>query len=310
VHLPRPVFLVFAASAAVALALSASPAQAARRHKPQPRPVAQQIRVQGVIVGHSGRTVRLFADTLTVGHATSGHRVVTVTLPAPGKHALAAGLATAGSASLRTGDVLTLAGTGSAAGAALALSSVRQEAEDPAPARAWFGTVSAIDPATGALTLQTQQEADGHQAGDGNGPDGATLTVDVSGAAVTLDGTTSTNEALAVGQTVVVLGENHHDTAVGAHVYAYSTAPTVIAGELHSVTGATITIGDQHTIDLAPGGTPVPLLLNGNPGATTDQLAEGDKILVLATSTTDSITATIAFAFNDHDNGPCGTNED
>ena len=313
-HLARPrqvtLALLAATTSAVALS-SAAPAQAAGH--PKPRPHAQHITVQGVIVAHTGQTVTVFANTLAVGHTKSTHGRVTVTLPVSRKHTGKASLearTTSHPAALRVGDVLTLNGTGSAAGDAITLTSAQQEVESPAPARAWFGTISAIDPTTHALTLQSQDTADGHHAGEDGVAGESSLAVDVSTASVTLDGAAADTAALTVGQTVVVLGQSDHDAAVGVAVYAYTQAPTSVSGELRAVTGSVVTIGDGQNVDLSPGGTPIPLLLNGNPAATLDQLNEGDKLLVIGAGAGDAFTPTIAFAFNEHDNGPCGTNQD
>lgn len=64
----------------------------------------------------------------------------------------------------------------------------------------------------------------------------------MAAAAVLIDGAPG---ALTPGQTVVVLGEGDHETILAAAVYAYTTAPTVIAGDVTAVTGSTLTIGDQ-----------------------------------------------------------------
>lgn len=319
--------------------ITAQPVLAAE--PPAGRSAVQRISVQGVIVGRSGRTVQVFARTLSVGRARSTHRLVTLTLPArrrsgavgaasvPAGATSAAsrstGAGAAGGPSLRIGDLISVRGTGRGAGSSIQLGTLQQEVETPAPARLWVGVIAGVDPATGTLTMAWQEQVDGGQgnggqgnggqgtarrAGDG-GPDGSGLVVNAAAAAVQLDGAKADPTALAAGQTAVVLGENDHDTVLAASVYAYSQPPSFLSGDVTDVSGTVVTLDadGEPSIDLAPGGTPVPLLLNGNPGATADQLSVGDKLLVIGTDTGNGFTPALAFGFNQQDDGPVGTND-
>jgi len=60
-----------------------------------------------------------------------------------------------------------------------------------------------------------------------------------TGAAATFTATAQEQHSTP-GQTVVVLGEGDHDTILAAAVYAYTTAPTVIAGDVTAVPGSTL----------------------------------------------------------------------
>jgi hypothetical protein len=142
----------------------------------------------------------------------------------------------------------------------------------------------------------------------GNGDGQNSFTVDVSQAAVTVDG--ATGPTLAPGQFVAVLGEGDHDTLLAASVYAFSAAPTVTGGEVSAVDGTVVTFGEDDTSTSLDLGTAT-LVINGNPGGTVDQITPGNRLVVIgSTDGTGTFTATMAFAFNSGDRGPVGENDD
>jgi hypothetical protein len=214
------------------------------------------------------------------------------------------------------------------------------ETTSSAPATLFFGTITQEN---GSLLLVSESDRDNgdHQDGDnhdgddnanndsardnspgGPGRDGHKIVVDTSSATtVELDGAEG---APVVGDEVAVLGEFSDNTVIADAVYGFSNPQSFLRGDIQSISGTTVAIGDgRHGRghDHGPGGGDndgtqlvdlgdVPLFVNGSTGSTIDQLAVGDKILVIGAFglTENTFTPSLAFAFNGHDDHPCGDN--
>jgi hypothetical protein len=295
--------------------------------------------VKGLVAAHHGRTMAVFAKTAKVGASTRHNQRFKLTF-ARSTHARV---------HMPVGDHIRVAAVGRAHGHHLTILRHNDETVSPAPASLFFGTIDAIN--GNLLTVSESDRDDGdNEFGDDHGHDGNNdaarmspadhspggpgdggpgssghqITIDDSHAAITVDGSTDT--PLAVGDTVAVLGEASHDTVVAAEVFGFSQAPAFLRGDITAINGDTVTIGgdnnhgdkvaDDHggdndqsaTVSL----TGVPLVLNGDAGATTSQLMVGDKLIVIGTtdSTTGELTPELAFAFNGNDDNPCGHNGD
>jgi hypothetical protein len=330
-----------AAGLACALALAAAPLVAgpavAAEQRPHPdRPAAAAartglpIRVSGVIVSSSGNTVQVLASSLRVGkQASTGARLVNLTLNPPARrrairadhHGETPGLPPAPPApaapaapaapKLTPGDGLTVTGTGTADGPNLTVTPNGAPVETAAPVRVWLGVLTGVDAAAGTVQLMAIRHSDG----DGDHRDGRLhrLTAAAAAATVTLDGAASTLTGLAAGQVVVVLGSSDHDVATASSIYAFGKPPAFQGGRVTAVNGSVVSLDSDGPldVDLAPGGTAIPLVLNGNAGATVDKLTPGARLLLVGTR--DAITGftpTMAFGFDAHDRGPVGHNED
>jgi len=309
------------AATAIAMLLAATPAQAhtptgthtvktAPRHhpapapgkhhpgKPQPKkPAAVSFTADGLVVAHTASTVTVLAHDLRIGKTLRHNQLITANA-APG-HGHAAMVATSGvttAADAVIGDRMTIRGSVTGSGAAATFTATAQE-QHSTPAHAYLGTVESVNGTL--ITVSKGHQASDNAEEDNNGQD--TFTIDVSAAAVLIDGAPGT---LTPGQTVVVLGEGDHDTILAAAVYAYTTAPTVIAGDVTAVTGSTLTIGDQDnptTVDL----TGAALVIDGQPNTTPDALTAADTALIVGTTDpTGTFTPTTAFVFTTHDTQP------
>lgn len=298
------------------------PAKKPHRPVKKQRPASGKVRVGGVVVSHTRRTVTVFASSLSVGRRRAANKRVTVRLVVRRRSATPnAGNAASFDASLKDGYRINLAGNGLMRDNVISLHRLRSEDHQAAAATAWFGTVTSIDAANGSSTVQLSEDACGEETEE-HGNQNNTVTVDFSTATITVDGSPGD---LAVGQLVVVLGEASNLTVLAETVYAFTSAAASVRGEISAVDGTLVTVGEQDdregdgdddgesavTIDLGSGSAAIPLILNGNPGATADQLRRGDKILVVGTQP-DGVTfvPALAVAFNEHDTGPVGDNED
>jgi hypothetical protein len=281
--------------------------------------------IKGLIAGHRGRTVTVFARTAKVGVKTRHNERLRVTF-ARTAHARS---------KLRVGDHISIAATGTVSGHHVTIRHDRDEMVTPAPATLLVGTVDAVN--ANVLTVSENDRDNGdHHDGDDNDNDGGRggdndgispadhspggpgdggngggqghqVMIDDTNATITVNGASGT---IAVGDTVVVLGEATDNTFVASTVWDFTTAPAFMRGEVKAVSGDDVTIrddGNTSTVSL----TGVPLALNGDVGATPSQLVEGDKLLVIGPfdATTGQVTPELAFAFNDNDNNPCGDND-
>ena len=277
---------------------------------------AKRFTAQGLVVSATASTLKVITRQLKVGTASlPANTVVTVARPA-GRHRT----------SNLAGYAVTLSGSATAAGKGYRLAAAKESVQAK-PAEVFLGVVT--DSTATSLHLAATSTARGDHLGD----DDSTLTVDISAAVSTVDGATA---APADGEFAVVLGERDGDTVVAATVDGYTTTPDVVAGRISEVDGTTVTLdgdggasgrvqrhghGDRDpaddqgpgdgggkpavtTVDLAPGGTAVPVVLNGS--ATTDPatLSAGENIVILGDSSGGDFTPTIAYAFNGDDCRP------
>jgi hypothetical protein len=301
---PRPSLVALAAAGSLLL-LAATPASAlAKDHVAKPKHAkVVHFNAHGTVVSATGSTAVVLARTVQVQHQGVQHNVsITVTV-APGafKHA-GKGHKAPTTAGLIVGDLVELTGTetGPVSAQVFTVTRALQHAQ---AAHVFLGKVTAV---TGTLIKVSKgAEASDDQDENDNGLHG--FTVDVSKATVTVDGAAG---ALAVGQTVVVLGEGDHDAVLASSVYAFTVAPTVITGKISLVGGSKVTVGheeDAVTVDLA--GTP--LIINGNAGGDLSTVTAGEKAVVLgSTDAQGAFTASLAFVFNKADLHPVGHNHD
>lgn len=313
------------AAAMPAAAIASAPHHASSAHHVSSTHHNQHLVVKGLVAGHHGRTLTVFAKTTKVGAKTKHNQRIKVTF-ARSAH---------GRTKIPTGDHLRLAATGTASKHHFTIRHNNDETVTPAPATLIFGTVAAVNANLLTISENDRDNGDQHDGGQqdgahhGGGGDDATpadhgpgggdgsgdghgdghghqITVDDTTAAITVDGAAGT---IAVGDTVAVLGEATADTVVASTIYGFTTAPAFMRGEVNDVNGNIVTVrdnGDTSTVDL----TGVPLALNGDVGSTPSQLVAGDELLVIGTldSNTGQITPEVAFAFNQQDDHPCGDN--
>jgi len=342
-----------AATVAAVLSLTA-PALAAPKPsapvKPKPAKV-QRFTAQGLVVASTPRTLRVIAREARVGTASlPANTVITVKRPV--------GKGRAGNGNL-VGYAVTVTGSAMRVGRSTTLTA-GQETVEPRPAEVFVGAVS--DVSGGRLTLETVSAA----GGDDFGAQRRTLTVDISGAASTVDG----DEGAPVeGEFAVVLGEREEDTVVAATVDGWTEAPDVLAGAITDVSGSVVTLDDSWqdeepgdegerlrvrddsppageapgdetpggdvpgddvpvddtpgdeppgddedpgddsslTVDLAPGGEAVPVILDGGDTVDPSDLSAGERLLVLGSTEDDgTFTPVIAFAFDEDNQYPAG----
>lgn len=281
---------------AVAAALVVAPGQAFAQSNHVRKPTVAHFVADGLIVGSTNGSLRILASHLHVGKANVANRVITVArASSKGRHQAAQTPPPVGYHVLVSGNAVTVNNTTTYA-------ATGPENTQPRRAGVFLGTLTSLN---GTLAqINAVHATDGHD----DGQDTQVLSVDTSAATLTVDGTSGT---LGVGQFLVVLGERSQDTVVAASVYAFSTAPSVVSGEITAVSGTSVTLdGDTPTVvDLAPGGTAVPILLNGTSTVTPDALTTDMKILILGQTSSGVFTPTQAFAFDGQDTGPCGHNE-
>lgn len=300
---------------------------AASAHRASERHHNKHLLVRGLVAGHHGHTVTVFARTAKVGARTKHNERVRVVFTRSAH----------GRTKIPTGDHLMLSATGTAHRRIFTVRHDRDEMVTPAKATLFFGKVEAVN--ANLLTVSEHDRDDGdHHDGDDNdgrhhggdndrmspadhspgGPGdgdghgdgdrrGHQITIDDTTAAITVDGHSGT---IAVGDRVAVLGEATHDTIVASTIYAFTTAPSFMRGKVVQVDGNTVTFrNDGNTMMISLAG--VPLALNGDVGATPGQLVAGDKLLLVGPldAGTGQVVPEVAFAFNHHDDHPCGDND-
>jgi len=248
----RPLRLAVAGATAVTLVAAVpSAAQAAR-----PKPVHKAFTAHGLVVRHTSSSVTLLASAVKSGRHRSRNTTVTVALPsrrtATGR-ALAKRLA-----HTHAGDGITVTGT-TVAGKTVA----RNFAARPAPFHAYLGTVTAINDNLVTLTKAGEPSDDAREDSQGS------FTVDTSDANVSLDGQPVGGALdLKVGETAAVLGSSVEDAVVATSVFAFTTAPDAIAGEVTAVDGPTLTVAPHGDHGQSGSGM--------QPSATTDDPGAGD----------------------------------
>jgi hypothetical protein len=333
-----------AVTVAVPVGANATPAHQSRAtHQMSAKHHAKRLVVNGVVAGHHGREMTVFARTAKVGGETRHNERLELRFDRDSR----------GKAKVRTGDRVHLTATGTATGRHFRIERDQDETVSTDAATLFFGSVTAVN---GDLLTVAEHDRDngdradgddhGHgQDGDGDGDggndhakpadhspggpgdgggnnnSGHQIVIDDTAATITVDGNAG---AVAVGDTVAVLGEATDNTVMASTVWAFSTPPAFLRGDITAISGDNVTIGDNDDHDNVArdhGGdndnpitvslTGVPLALNGDTGATTSQLAVGEKLLVIGSvdATTHAFTPTLAFAFNDNDNNPCGDND-
>lgn len=305
----NPMGLIALAAAGSMVLLAAAPASAlathASRHQPAPAAKAHRFTAEGLVVSSTGSSIVVLARDVSSRGRVDHNKLITVAVaPRHQRHPHVRGASTAGpsAGTLIVGNLVDLSGTATGSGttATFTATQVVQHAE---PAHVFLGTVTAVN-----ANLVTVTKAATASDAQGENSDGSNqFTVDVTNAAVTVDGAAG---SLTVGQSVAVLGEGVHDLVLAAAVYAFTAVPTVLAGDVAAVNGTLVTIGDSGdgaTVDLAG----VPLSVNGNPDSTTAALDADTNIVVLgSTDTAGTLTPTLAFAFNSVDRNPAGANPD
>lgn len=286
---------------------------AKRPHRPakKPRIAAGKVRLSGVVISHSVRKLTIFASSLKVGRRRAVNKRVTVRLDTRHRSAVArSGHAGSFDTELVDGYRINLAGEGRMRDDLITLRKLRHEDHQVAAATAWAGTITTVDTTAVTATVRLGEDSCGED-GQEHGHRDNTVTVDYSTADVTIDGNPGN---LAVGQLAVILGEASNLTVVAKTVHAFTSHAASVRGEIRAVSGTSVAVGeDDHavTINLGSGSTAVPLILNGNPGATVGQLSRGDKILIVGTRPDGTtFVPALAIAFNSHDVGPVGENED
>jgi hypothetical protein len=299
----------------------------------------KHVSVKGVVAHHHGRTVTVFAKSAKTGHTTRHNRRVTVTFARSVHHARVKMLA---------GDRISIRGDGRVSGHRITILKHSDENVNPAPASLFFGTVDAIngnllsvrernrddgdnesgvdrrDGHDGSDDNVAAQPADHGDDGDNSGP-GHEVMVDTTNASTTVDGSAAT--ALAVGDTVAILGENNDHTVVADRIFGFTNAPAFVRGDITAINGDDVTIGDDdqgenhHGEDVADDHgdddatlmvslAGIPLFLNGDGNTTTSDLSIGDKLVMLGSfDSSGNFTPAVAFAFNGDDDQPCGHNE-
>jgi predicted aconitase with swiveling domain len=240
------------------------------------------------------RHVTVFASSSRVGHRTAHNTTV---------HVVFGHLAN--SNQVRPGYVLHVATAGRGSTTHPVIPMLHAADVTPAPASVIVGTVSQVVP-SGLIVAQLSRD-------DGDNRDGRSshqLSVDTSMAKVTVDG--SDGGSLHHGDFVAVLGEADGDNVLASRVYALSDVAETLRGTVVAINDdkvATRNYEGRTVVSLGSGASQVPLFLNGA-FAATSALTEGDRIVVLGTVTEEEegFVPLIAFAFNGHDNGPCGDN--
>jgi hypothetical protein len=305
------------AAAAVGGPAVGSPHQAmSTQHASAKHHHAKELLVKGLVASHHGRTVTVFAKTAKAGATTRHNKRIKVVF-ARSAH---------GKTKIHAGNHIRIVATGTATGHVFTVRHCDDETVNPSPASLFFGTVQTVS--ANLLTVSERDRDNGdhhdgdehhhghHGGGDGDSPadhghggddgDGHQITIDDSTATITVDGASGT---IVAGDTVAVLGEATHNTVVASTIYAFTQAPGFMRGNVQQVSGDNVTLRDRGTtitVSLAD----VPLAINGDVGATPSQLKVGDKLLVIGDIDIESgqVTPEVAFAFNHHDDHPCGDN--
>jgi hypothetical protein len=319
------------AALALTAAAPATAAPHASSHAAQHKAVAHQatrkthkFAVSGLAKSHHGRTLTLFATTEKVGGTVRHNRKVSITFA----HGVR------GKIKVTKGNHVHLVARGVGDFKRFTVHHNDDETVGTNPATLLFGTITQE---SGSLLVVAENDRDNgdHQDGDNDGDggghggddvrshdhgpgggggddgdhhDGHKIVVDTSSAStVDLDGSAGVP---AVGDEVAVLGEVSNDTVVANAVYGFSTPQSFLRGEVRTISGSTVAVkahGDTVLVNLDG----VPLVVNGTTGSSTSDLTVGDKLLVIGSfsMTDNSFTPDLAFAFNGHDDHPCGHNE-
>lgn len=255
------------------------------------------------VAGLRASSVVMLARTVSNRGRVEHNRLITIAVtPKRQRHGRGASTAVSRAGTLIVGNLVDVSGSATGSGATGTFTAT-QVIQHPEPAHVFLGTVTAVD---GTLvTLAKAVTASDDQAENNDGS--REFTVDVSNAAVTVDGAAG---SLSVGQSVAVLGEGVHGLVLAAAVYAFTAPPTVLTGDVSAVAGTQVTIGDSENgaaLDLAG----VPLSIDGNPASATAVLDAVTNIAVLGTTdTAGTLTPTLAFAFTSADTNPAGDNPD
>lgn len=336
--------MVAVAGAGAAIAISAVPTVAtaaprtvAHTHHHAVRHHAKKLRVVGLVAAHHHRSLTVFAQTAKAGTKTRHNQRIHVTFA---KHVRA-------HTRIPVGNKIRINARGRVSGHHFIVMSHNDETVTDSPAALLFGTVTAINGTQLTVSEHARDDGDSqdgndNQDGDSQGEDSSdiardhspggpgddgdshTITVDDTNATIVVDGGSG---PLVVGDTVAVLGEFTNNTVVADTIFGFSTAPSFIRGDVLSVNGNSVTVGDGEdgdsqdvmkaddqgndntplTVDLSD----VPLTLNGSTASASDLIA-GDKIILLGVTDpeTGQFTPEVAFAFNGHDHHPCGDNDD
>jgi hypothetical protein len=296
-----------AASAALGLLLAApAPADAATHHQ-----TARTFVAHGMVVSRSASTVTVLATDLRTGRTVLHNRRVVVTLPS---RRTTSGKALARSMrSLTRGDRVTVSGSVAGTGrrAAFHASGLSHQV---APFHVYLGTVTALNG-----TLVTVHKG-AEPSDDANEDNHGSFTVDVSTATVSVDAAAG---SLAIGHHVAVLGSSVNDIVVATSVFAFTTSPDVVSGDVSSVTGTVVTVASQDEQDSHDGAQGAPtvvdlagaaLIIDGTSNSTPDQITVGARISMLGmTDSAGTFVPSVAFAFghkcDSHHHGDGGADE-
>jgi hypothetical protein len=282
--------------------------------------------VRGLVASHHGRSITVFAKTANVGAKTRHNTRITIIFTRSAH----------GRTKIPVGNHIRLSGTGVASRHTFRLRHNHGETVSPAQATLIFGIVKAVDANLLTVSEKDRDNGDRHDGDDNDGHDrdgdhdgrspedhspgghghaggdndgrGHRVTVDDTAASITVDGAAGT---IAAGETVAVLGEVTDNTVVASAIYAFTTKPGFSRGKVTMVSGENVTFRhDGNTVLVSL--TAVPLALNGDVGATPSELVAGDKLLLVGSidAHTGVITPQLAFAFNHHDDHPCGDNHE
>ncbi len=302
---PRPGLAAVAAAGSLLLLVTAPASAFAKGHDDGPGRADKDKHVKvahftahGLVVASDATSAQVMARTLTGPHGVRHDKLITITLGTGKQH----GKGKKPAAPLTVGNRVDVTGTETGTGDNEVFTSTHivQHAER---AHVYLGVISSVDGTTIKVTKGDKPSDDAAESR--NGSHG--LLVDVSKAAITVDGAAGT---LAVGQTVAILGEGDHHVVVAASVLAFTVAPTVEAGEVSAVNGTVVTLGDEEdatTVDLAG----VALFTNGTAGGDLTKLGEDAKVVVLGSTDASGVfTPTTAFVFNHADKHPVGHNHE
>lgn len=302
-HLSRTGVVSAVAAGACALALAApGPALAAGHHRPAARPFT----AHGLVVSHTSSSITMLATDIRSGKSAKHNTPVTVSLP---------------SRRSKSGKVLARRLSHLAAGDRISVTGRKQGDNftaknfvgQAAPFHVYLGTVTAMN---GTLVTVDKGTA---PSDDQNESENGSFTVDTSAATVLVDGAAG---ALAVGQSVAILGSSVKDVVYASSVFAFSVAPAVLKGEVTAVNGTVVTVstdgqdgqdgqdneGDQGGEDGGPPPAPpagtttdlaaATLIVDGVSNSTPDAVTVGSRLMALGTDNGDgTFTSTMVFAF-------------
>jgi hypothetical protein len=252
------------------------------------------VTVDGLVMSAQHNHATVFATSSTVGRHTTHNTVVHLAFR---RHAHAP-------RHLKKGYVVHLVAGARGSLTHLVVPRVHHVKATAAPASVVVGVVDKVR--DGQLLVSQFSHDDGRH---GQGSRRHELTVDTGNAKVTVDGGTGRVRA---GDLVAVLGETEEDTVLASRVFAFSNEVEALRGRVVGINDGDVAVRSENgvaTVTLGSGDSQVPLFLNGSLAATSD-LHVGDRIAVLGvlTEEEESFTPLAAFAFNGHDDGPCGDN--